>query len=105
MLPQIAQCSGVNGIQTPHKICRPTQRMASVQIVPTISDGMPNAKPKPCAQNTSRKSVSPPGRAARMTLRINLPRTSSWFGSSARKNAGAPMVAKVTRDSCSGWNG
>ena len=43
MLPQMAQCSGVNGIQTPHKTCKPTHKITNVQIVPTLSDGMSNA--------------------------------------------------------------
>ena len=43
ILPQMAQCSGVNGMQTPHKICKPTHKITNVQIVPTMSDGMSNA--------------------------------------------------------------
>ena len=43
ILPQMAQCNGVNGMQTPHKICKPTHKITNVQIVPTMSDGMSNA--------------------------------------------------------------
>ena len=43
MPPQMIQCSGVNGMQTPHKICKPTHKITKVQIVPTMSVGISNA--------------------------------------------------------------
>ena len=70
----------------------------SVEFTPKV---LPNTTSAP----TARTSVSAAGMAFRQTLVRKCPLIIFLFGSSARKNAGMPIVNILIRDTCEGSSG
>ena len=81
--------------------CQHHDRTDGAQVIA----GQVKGKAEPPAPKIPVKIRYAAGTLARNTLEINRPRTRSWFGSSARKNAGVPMVAGAEQRQLQRQNG
>ena len=83
----------------------PTVDISSVAAVEASAASTPKVSAKITIAPTTKKSVSPAGRALSRTFVVKCPLTLLWFGSSERKKAGTPMVnieMSEIWDGCSG---
>ena len=95
----------VRGLLMRIKIMKPTTARSIVAAVAISPSDSPNTSPQTTSAPTAKTSVSAAGSARSSTFLRKLPSMRAWFGSSASKKPGMPMVNIAIRDTCAGSSG
>ena len=95
----------VRGLLIRIKIMKPTTARSIVAAVAISPSDSPNTSPQTTSAPTAKTSVSAAGSARSSTFLRKLPSMRAWFGSSASKKPGMPMVNIAIRDTCAGSSG